>query len=102
MDPDGIKSVTMGRVSQFGWLGCCSLDSSMIKLVGRIFAHLGIHVGWMNSGNCLWWKNHHWSRVNHEVVWSSGEGAIDATNALVKEAQVALKNITSLDAFVNK
>jgi hypothetical protein len=40
--------------------------------------------------------------VNHEVVWSSGEGAIDATNALVKEAQVALKNITSLDAFVNK
>jgi len=27
---------------------------------------------------------------------------VDATNALVKEAQVALKNIVGLDAFVNK
>jgi len=30
------------------------------------------------------------------------EGTIDAVNALVKEAQVALKNIAGLDAFVNK
>ncbi len=30
------------------------------------------------------------------------EGTIDATNALVKEAQVALKNIVGLDAFINK
>jgi hypothetical protein len=30
------------------------------------------------------------------------EGVVDATNALVKEAQVALKNIIGLDAFVNK
>jgi len=27
---------------------------------------------------------------------------VDATNAFVKEAQVALKNIVGLDAFVNK
>jgi hypothetical protein len=27
---------------------------------------------------------------------------VDAANALVKEAQVALKNIVGLDAFVNK
>ncbi len=32
----------------------------------------------------------------------SFEGVVDATNALVKEAQVALKNIAKLDAFVNK
>jgi hypothetical protein len=30
------------------------------------------------------------------------EGVVDAINALVKEAQVALKNITGLDAFMNK
>jgi hypothetical protein len=30
------------------------------------------------------------------------EGAVDATNALVKEAQVALKNITRPYAFINK
>ncbi len=30
------------------------------------------------------------------------ERAVDATNALVKEAQIALKNIVRLDAFVNK
>jgi hypothetical protein len=30
------------------------------------------------------------------------EGAMDATNALVKEAQVALKNITGPHAFINK
>ncbi len=30
------------------------------------------------------------------------EGVVDATNALVKEAQVALKNVTGLDAFMNK
>jgi hypothetical protein len=27
---------------------------------------------------------------------------VDATNALVKEAQVAFKNIVGLDAFINK
>jgi len=32
----------------------------------------------------------------------SVEGAIDGTNALVKEAQVAFKNIVGLDAFINK
>ncbi len=32
----------------------------------------------------------------------SVEGVVDATNALVKEAQIALKNIVKLDAFVNK
>jgi hypothetical protein len=32
----------------------------------------------------------------------SAEGAVDATNALVKKAQVALKNIVGLDVFVNK
>jgi len=30
------------------------------------------------------------------------EGTMDATNALVEEAQVAFKNIVGLDAFVNK
>ncbi len=30
------------------------------------------------------------------------EGAMDVTNALVKEVEVALKNIAKLDAFVNK
>jgi hypothetical protein len=30
------------------------------------------------------------------------EGLVDATNALVKEAHVALKNIVGLDAFINK
>jgi hypothetical protein len=32
----------------------------------------------------------------------SVEGMVDATNVLVKEVQVALKNIVGLDAFVNK
>jgi hypothetical protein len=32
----------------------------------------------------------------------SVEGAMDVLNALFKEAQVALKNIIGLDAFVNK
>jgi len=30
------------------------------------------------------------------------EGAMDAANALIKEALVALKNIDGLDAFINK
>ncbi len=30
------------------------------------------------------------------------EWVVNATNALVKEAQVAIKNIVRLDAFVNK
>jgi hypothetical protein len=30
------------------------------------------------------------------------EGTVDATNALVKKAQFALKNIVGLDAFINK
>jgi hypothetical protein len=30
------------------------------------------------------------------------EGAVDAANTLVEEVQVAFKNITKLDAFVNK
>jgi uncharacterized metal-binding protein len=30
------------------------------------------------------------------------ERAVDATNTLVKEVQVALKNIARLDVFVNK
>jgi hypothetical protein len=30
------------------------------------------------------------------------EGAVDAINTLIKKVQVALKNITRLDAFVNK
>jgi methenyltetrahydromethanopterin cyclohydrolase len=30
------------------------------------------------------------------------EGAVDATNILVKKVQVALKNIARVDAFVNK
>ncbi len=30
------------------------------------------------------------------------KGVVDAANALVKKAQVALKNIVGLDAFVNK
>jgi hypothetical protein len=30
------------------------------------------------------------------------EGVVDATNTLIKEAQVALKNIARLDAFDNK
>jgi hypothetical protein len=30
------------------------------------------------------------------------EGAVDATNTLVEEVQVALKNIIKLDTFVNK
>jgi hypothetical protein len=32
----------------------------------------------------------------------SFEGVVDVANALVKEAQIALKNIVGLDAFVNK
>jgi hypothetical protein len=32
----------------------------------------------------------------------SFEGVVDTTNAFVKEAQVTLKNIVGLDAFVNK
>jgi hypothetical protein len=32
----------------------------------------------------------------------SVEGAIDVTNALVKKAQVALKNIIRLNTFINK
>jgi hypothetical protein len=32
----------------------------------------------------------------------SVEGGMDAANALVKEAQVALKNIPGPNAFVNK
>jgi hypothetical protein len=32
----------------------------------------------------------------------NAKGGIDATNALVKEAQVALRNIPRLDAFVDK
>ncbi len=32
----------------------------------------------------------------------SVEGTVDATNALVKEAQVVFKNIVGLHAFINK
>jgi hypothetical protein len=32
----------------------------------------------------------------------SVEGVVDVANVLVKKAQVAFKNITGLDAFVNK
>jgi hypothetical protein len=32
----------------------------------------------------------------------SVEGSVDATNALVKEAQVVLKNIVGLNVFINK
>jgi hypothetical protein len=32
----------------------------------------------------------------------SAEGVVDATNALVKEAQIVLKNIVGLDVFFNK
>jgi len=32
----------------------------------------------------------------------SAEGVVDATNMLVKKAQVAFKNIARVDAFVNK
>jgi hypothetical protein len=32
----------------------------------------------------------------------SVEGTVDATNALVKEAQVVIKNIVGLHAFINK
>jgi len=40
-----------------------------------------------------------WERIKFGI---SVEGAVDVTNTSIKEAQVALKNIVKLDAFVNK
>jgi len=54
MDLDGIQRTIVGRVSWFGRLVCCSLDNSMTRLVEGVFAHLGVHRGWMNLGGCLW------------------------------------------------
>ncbi len=54
MDPNGIQRTIVGRMNQFGRLVCCSLDSSLIGPIGRIFAHLGVHRVWTNSGSCLW------------------------------------------------
>jgi hypothetical protein len=59
MDLDGIQRATMGRKRWFGWLVCCSLDNSKGKPIGRIFAHLGVYKGWMNSSSHLWLKDYH-------------------------------------------
>jgi hypothetical protein len=46
MDLNGIQKVIVGRTNRFGWPIYCSLDNSMTRFVGGVFAHLGIHRGW--------------------------------------------------------
>lgn len=45
MDLGGIEIVIMGKTSQFGWLVCCSLDSSRTKPIGKLLAHPRVHKG---------------------------------------------------------
>jgi hypothetical protein len=51
MDLDGIQRMIVGRTSRFRWLVCYSLDNSIGRFVGKVFAHLG---RWMISSNHLW------------------------------------------------
>jgi hypothetical protein len=90
----------MGKASWFGWLVCFLLDSSMTKPIGRVLAHLKVHKGWTHYDSC--------EKITIDqtlIIQQFGnyvERMIDATNALVKEAQVASKNIVGLDVFINK
>ncbi len=92
----------MGKASQFGWLVCCSLNSSTTKLIGRIFAHLRVH----EDGHTRTIVYGEKITIDQVLIAQqfgiSVEGLVDATNALVKEAQIALKNIAKLDVFINK
>ncbi len=74
----------------------------MVESIGSIFANLGVP----KDGQM-------WIIVNGEKIMIDQtliakqfgvgtKGVVDAANALVKKAQVALKNIVGLDAFVNK
>jgi len=53
MDLDGIQRATMGKARWFGRLVYCSFENSNTKLVGGVFAHLGVHKGWRNLSCCL-------------------------------------------------
>jgi hypothetical protein len=89
-----------GGASRFRRFICYSLNSSIIELVGGIFVNLGDHNGGKNSSNI---NSERISIDQTLIVKQFGvniEGVMDATNALVKEAQVALKNVTGLDAFM--
>jgi hypothetical protein len=68
VDSDGIQREAMGKVSQFRRFVYCSLDSSTISPVARIFVNLGVHRGWTNLSNCQWWENYHWSNINCKTI----------------------------------
>lgn len=74
----------------------------MKGLVGGVFMYLGVHKGWKNPSQGIWWKNYNQSIVNSEAIGVNTKEAIDAANTLVKEMQIAFKNIARLDAFVEK
>jgi len=102
VNSNGIQRVTVGRVSQFGRLICCSLNSSTTRPIGGIFhTWESTKDGRIRTIICG-------ERITIDqtlIIKQFGinvEGVMDATNALVKKVQVALKNIIGSDAFVNK
>ncbi len=71
--------------------------------MGGVLARLGIHKGWTPSSSYL----HDEKITINQVLFIqqfgvSVEGTTDATNVLVKKAQIIVKKIARLDAFVNK
>jgi len=97
VDLDGVQIVIMGKASWFGCLVCCSLNSSRTKPIGKVLVHLRAtkdgHIKKVICGEKI--------TIDQALIVQqfgiSVEGTVDATNALFKEAQVALKNIVGLD-----
>jgi hypothetical protein len=92
----------MGKEGRFGKPICYTLDHAMKGLVGRVFMYLGVHKGWKNPSQGMWWKSYNQSIVNSEAISVNTKEVIDVANTLVREMQIALKNIARPNAFVEK
>ncbi len=102
MDLNGIQKTTMGKVNRFGWPICCSLDNSMTRLVGKVLHNWeSIEDGCIRAIVCGEKITIDQTLIVQQIGVSA-KGAVDVSNTLVKEAQIALKNIVKSNAFVNK
>lgn len=45
--------------------------------VGGVFMYLGVHKGWKNPSQGIWWKNYNQSIVNSEAIGVNTKEAID-------------------------
>jgi hypothetical protein len=63
---------------------------------------MGVHRRLTQLGSCLCEKITIDQALIVKQFGVNAEGMVDATNALVKEVEVAFKNIVGLDEFVNK